>query len=85
MGVYGCKLRILFSDESYTDTRLRLTASVPGNPVSDARGRLVEQRAVELAAAAERQTFNLRQQSAGTLLLRTTTNGQIQTVQVVKQ
>ena len=51
----------------------------------DARGRLVEGRAVESAGAAERQTFDLHRQPTGTLLLQTTTSGQTQTVKVIKQ
>ncbi|GAB3222276.1 hypothetical protein [Spirosoma arcticum] len=48
------------------------------------RCRLVEQRTIERAKATERQTFDLRQQAAGALLLRTTTNGQSQTVKLLQ-
>lgn len=51
----------------------------------DARGRSVEQRTIGQAGAVERQTFDLRQQSVGTLLLHTTANGQVRTVKIVKQ
>ena len=51
----------------------------------DGYGRVVEQRSIEQAAAAERQTFDLRQQAPGALLLHTTANGQSQTLKVVKQ
>lgn len=51
----------------------------------DGRGRLVEQRDVATAAATERQTFELRGQPAGTLLLHTTAPGQMRTVKVIKR
>ncbi|GAB3491701.1 hypothetical protein GCM10027341_05010 [Spirosoma knui] len=51
----------------------------------DARGRLIEQRSVEQPRAAERQTFDVRQQASGVLLLQTTINGELRTVKVIKQ
>lgn len=51
----------------------------------DTRGKLVEQRAVSQAGVSEQQTFDLRQQQAGTLLLRTTVNDQNRMIKVVKQ
>ncbi len=51
----------------------------------DARGKLIEQRTVLQAEAAEQQTFDLRQQQAGTLLLRTTVNEQNRLIKVIKQ
>jgi len=51
----------------------------------DNQGRLIEKRAIGQAGVSETQTFNLRQQAPGVLLLHTTINGQTQTVQVLKQ
>ena len=54
--------------------------------LTDARGRLVEQRTTKRAQAVERQTVDLRQQSAGTFLLHiAATNGQAETVRILKQ
>ncbi|MCX6217157.1 T9SS type A sorting domain-containing protein [Spirosoma sp.] len=51
----------------------------------DARGQLLEQRTVEQAGQVEKQSFDLRQQAAGTFLLHTTVDGQIKTLKIVKQ
>ncbi|AKD54553.1 hypothetical protein SD10_06135 [Spirosoma radiotolerans] len=51
----------------------------------DGRGRLVEQRTVEQAGGHEQQTFDLRQQPAGALLLSVAGGQQVQTVKVIKQ
>ncbi len=51
----------------------------------DSRGRVVENRHLEQAGPAERQTFDLREEAPGPLLVQTIANGQIQTAKVIRQ
>ncbi|GAB3780471.1 hypothetical protein GCM10028818_32720 [Spirosoma horti] len=51
----------------------------------DSRGRLVEERTIDQAGIDEQQTFDLRQQPAGTLLLSVSGDGQVRAVKVIKQ
>lgn len=51
----------------------------------DSRGRLVEERTIDQAGVNEEQTFDLRQQPAGTLLLSVSGGEQVRTVKVIKQ
>ena len=53
--------------------------------LSDARGRLLENRFVDQAGSSEEQTFDVGQQAPGLLLLRTTTGTQTRTVKIIKR
>lgn len=53
--------------------------------LSDARGRLLENRFVERAGSAEEQAFEVGQQAPGLLLLRTTTDTQTRTIKIIKR
>lgn len=51
----------------------------------DGRGRIVEQRTVAQAGVTEQQTFDIRQQTPGVLIVQITMNGQTKTFKVIKQ
>lgn len=70
------QLRVLVEGVQGQSVQLRLT---------DVSGRLLEKRTIELAGAAEEQSFQLDQSSPGLLLLQATTNTQIRNVKVIKQ
>lgn len=53
--------------------------------LTDSAGRTLENRLVEQGAEVEHHVFDLRQQSTGLLLLRVSTNRQIESVNVLKQ